>query len=272
MTDALPTDVVQVREQLQRLKRSPAFAKSASLFGFLAYVVEETLAGRGERLKELVIGDALYGRHTPYDPRIDSAVRVEARRLRRKLMEHYAHFGADDPLRIEIAPGGYHPVFLPPSALPALSSPANDRECGTDLDMAVLPFLALSPDAEFQAFADGLTDEVIYACGRYPGLRVAPRMIVFEYRGRGHAMAEAARTMGVSMVMHGTLRSLGGRSRVTVEMSDARGFVHWSDRLESRAFETLETQEELAQAIVERMSNRFGPAAIGETPLRRSVV
>ena len=50
--------------------------------GFLRYVVERALAGEGDQLKEYVIGVAVFGRGDDYDPRLDSIVRVEARRLR----------------------------------------------------------------------------------------------------------------------------------------------------------------------------------------------
>ena len=78
----LPTPE-DVRAELERI-RAHAFTGSDKLYAFLHFVVEEALAGRAATLKELVIGIELYGGVIEYDPRIDSAVRVEARRLRRK--------------------------------------------------------------------------------------------------------------------------------------------------------------------------------------------
>ncbi|MDR6625847.1 hypothetical protein [Caulobacter segnis] len=69
----------EVWAQLERL-RAHAFTGSGKLYAFLRFVVEEALAGRAATLKELVIGAELYGGVVDYDPRIDSAVRVEARR------------------------------------------------------------------------------------------------------------------------------------------------------------------------------------------------
>ncbi|WP_218277167.1 hypothetical protein, partial [Pseudomonas sp. GW531-E2] len=66
-----------MRAQLERL-RVAAFGSSEKLFSFLRFVVEEALAGRAATLKEIVIGSELYGGVVDYDPRIDSAVRVEA--------------------------------------------------------------------------------------------------------------------------------------------------------------------------------------------------
>ncbi len=107
----VPTEAA-VRAQLERL-RERAFVGSGKLFSFLRFVVEEALQGRAATLKELVIGIELYGGVIDYDPRIDSAVRVEARRLRQKLDAYYAGPGQDDVVIVSIPTGTYVPVFRP---------------------------------------------------------------------------------------------------------------------------------------------------------------
>ena len=74
-------------------------------------MVETALNGEAASLKELIIGNAVYGRSPPYDPRIDSTVRVEARRLRRKLQEYYSLEGKRDPVAISVPTGAYVPIF-----------------------------------------------------------------------------------------------------------------------------------------------------------------
>ncbi|HEY3516370.1 MAG TPA: adenylate cyclase, partial [Gammaproteobacteria bacterium] len=76
-----------VRRQLDRLLASAGFANAGRMSRFLKFVVEKTLAGEGERLKEYVIGVEVFDRDASYDPRLDSIVRVEAARLRAKLAE-----------------------------------------------------------------------------------------------------------------------------------------------------------------------------------------
>ena len=100
----------EVRAQLERLLAAPAFA-SGRHPRFLRYVVDRTLAGEADQLKEYVLGMEVFDRSDGYDPRLDSIVRVEARRLRAKLGEYYAGAGADDPVVIEIPRGSYAPVF-----------------------------------------------------------------------------------------------------------------------------------------------------------------
>jgi hypothetical protein len=79
-----------VREELQKIISSQEFRSSPHLRNFLQYVVEETLHGRADRLKEYAIGVEVFKRGDSFDPRIDTIVRTEARRLRLRLAEYYA--------------------------------------------------------------------------------------------------------------------------------------------------------------------------------------
>src|SRR6266481_2977660 len=83
----------------------------AELERFLRLVVERTLNGRPELLKEYNLGLEVFQRPPDYDPKVDPIVRVQARRLRSKLDEYYASEGADASLVIHIPKGAYMPVF-----------------------------------------------------------------------------------------------------------------------------------------------------------------
>jgi TolB-like protein len=101
-----------VRDQLERVLGSAAFANAGRHSRLLRYVVERTLAGEGDQLKEYVLGTEVFDRQDSYDPRLDSIVRVEARRLRTRLEDYYRHAGANDLVVISIPRGSYAPVFL----------------------------------------------------------------------------------------------------------------------------------------------------------------
>ena len=81
---ALPHGITReaVREQAARILASANFADSSRMIRFLQFAVDETLEGRADRLKEIVIGMEVFDRSPSYDPRLDPIVRVEARRLR----------------------------------------------------------------------------------------------------------------------------------------------------------------------------------------------
>jgi len=78
----------KVVAQLDRILSSKAFRQADRLKRFLSFTVNETLAGRGEQLKEFVIGVEVFGKGPSFDPRSDPIVRVQARRLRAQLARY----------------------------------------------------------------------------------------------------------------------------------------------------------------------------------------
>ena len=87
------------------------FVHSHRIRRFLQFVVEECLFGRQHRLKEYLIGLEVFNRQEDFDPRVDSIVRVEARRLRTKIDEYYQKEGRENEIRIELRKGSYVPIF-----------------------------------------------------------------------------------------------------------------------------------------------------------------
>src|SRR5438445_5622085 len=105
-----------ILEELSRVLASREFSRSPQLSHFLRFVVEETLDGRGECLKEYVIGVRVYHRGDAFDPRTDPIVRVQANKLRAHLAAYYAGRSAAtpvqiSPVQIEIPKGAYVPAF-----------------------------------------------------------------------------------------------------------------------------------------------------------------
>jgi len=101
----------EVREELARVLSSSAFAESPRLKRFLRYVVEARLAGEDDRIQEYAIGLEVFDRGESFDPRIDSIVRVEARRLRDKLGSYYETDGHNSATVIRLPRRGYAPSF-----------------------------------------------------------------------------------------------------------------------------------------------------------------
>src|SRR5277367_4026805 len=85
-----------IRRQLSQILKSRSFKQVDRLQRFLAFIVEETLAGRGDVLKEYPIGVDVFGKDSSFDPRMDPIVRVQARRLRIRLARYYQDEGQHD--------------------------------------------------------------------------------------------------------------------------------------------------------------------------------
>jgi hypothetical protein len=99
-----------VRAELDRILASETFSRSARLSAFLTFIVDQTLAGQGDSLKEQVIAVELYGKGVDFNTAADPIVRVDARRLRDKLREYYAT-AARHGIVISVPKGSYTPVF-----------------------------------------------------------------------------------------------------------------------------------------------------------------
>jgi tetratricopeptide (TPR) repeat protein len=113
MEAALSQDLArgEVKAQLARILLNPEFVRNKSASGFLKFVVEETLEGRGARLKAFTIGVEVLGRDESFDSQNNSIVRVQAARLRQLLDIYYSGDGSRDPIRIKMPLGGYRVAF-----------------------------------------------------------------------------------------------------------------------------------------------------------------
>jgi len=101
----------EVRAQLTALLAGGAFKESERHRRLLEFLVDTSLRGEADGLKEFVIAAEVWGRDVSFDPRIHSTVRVEVGRLRARLTRHYAGEGVNDPIRFRIPTGGYAVVF-----------------------------------------------------------------------------------------------------------------------------------------------------------------
>ena len=103
------SDQGAIRQQLDRILHSGPFHQSHRRQRFLEYLVNETLAGRGDRLKGYNIALEVFERPETFDPTVHPLVRIEAARLREKLREYYEIDGRNDPIRIDLPKGSYTP-------------------------------------------------------------------------------------------------------------------------------------------------------------------
>src|ERR1700751_1743889 len=103
-----PVPATAVRDQLARVVNSPSFVSSVRLCRFLTHIVNRTIDGDIDSLKEFSIAMEVFDRSSDYDPNVDAIVRVEARRLRAKLKAYYEEGeGKSDAVLIGLRPGRF---------------------------------------------------------------------------------------------------------------------------------------------------------------------
>jgi serine/threonine-protein kinase len=107
----MPVAREEVLRELERILASRAFHGAGRSGALLRFLVERTLAGQSEQLKEYTVGAEVLGRGESFDPRTDAIVRVEISRLRSRLSHYYATEGAANPVLIAVPKGSYVPAF-----------------------------------------------------------------------------------------------------------------------------------------------------------------
>jgi len=103
----------RVRQQMNRLLQTSHFRNSRRYPPLFRFIVEETLAGRGEFLKERLLGVHVFGRPADYDTASDPIVRVTIAEIRKRIAQYYYEDAHDSEMRIELLPGRYEPEFRP---------------------------------------------------------------------------------------------------------------------------------------------------------------
>jgi hypothetical protein len=116
-----------VGAQVERLLATPFFNHSRRFPSFLRFVVEQTLSGNSDNLKERTLGIEIFGKSADYDTANDPIVRVTAAEIRKRIAQYYQEPGHEGELRLSLPPGSYIPQFYlsPPSeALISEAEPA----------------------------------------------------------------------------------------------------------------------------------------------------
>ena len=127
----------EIREQLERIVGSSLFRSSRRYSPLLRYIVEETLSGRGDVLKERTIGICVFGRQPDYDNSADPVVRISAGEVRKRIAQYYQMSGHERELRIEVPLGAYQPRFYQASpqtwSTQPLEVPWSETQCSVEV-------------------------------------------------------------------------------------------------------------------------------------------
>lgn len=242
-----------VAEQLDRILASKAFRQADRLKRFLTFIVEETLAGRGERLKEFVVGVEVFGKPESFDPRNDPIVRVQARRLRAQLARYYREESSDAEVFIELPKGGYAPVFKRLKVSPArraISPALVSRNT-----VVVAPFANLTAEKEQEFFCRGLTQEIIHTLAGLGWIRLVAWN---EAAPDGPAAKEVSERSSAALIVSGSLRKAGIQARIAINLIDASsGCYLWSGSMDRTLDDVFAVQEEVARLVAEQLKGEL---------------
>lgn len=287
---------------MDKLLSSTTFSGSERHRRFLAFVVDQALKGDTDKLNEFVLGFEVFDKNASFDPRIDSIVRVEARRLRERLKKYYDEEGKDDAIVVTLRPRSFVPEFHEPSTPgePAgegwrrwLPSPRTSLLALTAVlfgaavtvaalsfrqkrpappktaSILVLPFQALSPAASQALLGDAITDAIITGLAGSPGLRVISRGSGIQFKESGRPPYPFASDLQVDYIVEGTVRADAVRARVSAKMTDVRSQSYlWADTREINLDALGALERELTSAISSRIRIPLPPDS-GDRVMRR---
>jgi hypothetical protein len=120
-------EVAAIQQHVQEIIEGVAFKSSIRCGQFLKYIVDQSIAGHFEVLKERVIGVELFGRFPAYDTGEDAIVRVTASEVRRRLLQHYGRAAAHSDYRISLPLGSYIPSITRLPRTEATPNETSDR-------------------------------------------------------------------------------------------------------------------------------------------------
>jgi TolB-like protein/Tfp pilus assembly protein PilF len=119
------------------------------------------------------------------------------------------------------------------------------------LSIAVLPFVNMSADTEQDYFCDGITEDIMNDLTRIKELHVAARTSSFAFKGRSMDAREIGKSLGVDVLLEGSVRKAGSRLRITTQLTNvADGYHLWSDRYDRETSDIFAIQDEIAHNIV----------------------
>lgn len=241
-----------VMREVERVLSSRGFANAGRLSRLLRYIVEKTVAGQADQLKEYSVGVEVFDRDEKYDPRLDAIVRVEAGRLRSRLDEYYHGEGANSVIRITLPRGAYVAQFeAGPAITAAVSAPSatpqrrswaswplttglvvavaamvlwlggwNRTPAQTDnADAAVLPFSSAPED---QSVAARMTESVTAELARLGTVSVVSHTSAMQFAGARRPMREIAGALNADFVVEASVEREANGLLVVVRLVNAQ--------------------------------------------------
>jgi TolB-like protein len=223
-----------IHAQLQKIFHCPVFSVSDILRRFLSYIIDETLAGRSNTIKEYTIAVNVLNKPISFKPQQDAIVRIHAGRLRRALNYYYKETGIDDEIDISVPKGSYVPVFgnkfLKISIPESDPKPVQQEMAADSITLAVMPFRTFETDISRQAFTDNLGQQLSAEFGRFPNFSVISYYTTQQLTFRNKDIHEIATHFGAQYMITGNVQFEAKRLRVAVQLTETHtGAQIWTE-------------------------------------------
>jgi adenylate cyclase len=164
---------------------------------------------------------------------------------------------------IGIVAGVIWRIYLSPAPIEVASADRMKYPLPENPSIAVLPFVNMSEDSKQEFFCDGITEEIITALSRVPGLFVISRYSTFTYKGKAVKVKQVSEELGVRYVLEGGVQKSADFIRITVQLIDAlKGHHLWAERYDRDLKDIFALQDEITMKIIMALQVKLRP---GET-------
>ena len=272
----------QIRAELDKVLASDRFINANRISGLLRYVVEETLAGRRDRIKAFSIAQDVFRRDASFNQQRDPIVRVEAGRLRKLLTNYYETPDIYSDIRIDIPKGGYAPTFTKQkrvkvrklgrvSAGAAVISlvcmavisayifwfqlGSGQQAENTSTFLAVLPLAYNQDDVRAADIGENLVDSTISMLARLPKLSVMAHASMMEFDQGGVSLSALRNQYGITHALRGSIETLEDNLRIRLQLIDTESSkTIWSNSLEGSVEDVWLIQDQMASNLINAFS------------------
>ena len=127
------------------------------------------------------------------------------------------------------------------------------------ISIAVLPFINISDNSEYEYFSDGITEELINMLRKINGLRVISRTSAFYFKDKDVDLHKIEEKLNVENILEGSVRVSGDQLRISAQLIDVKHDSHlWTGTYNRRLTDVFDIQEKLAQEIACSLKSRLG--------------
>ena len=260
-----------VRAEVARVLSCDEIAGSRQLTSFLRYIVEESLAGRADNIKERNVAIGALDREADFDPRLDCIVRVVAGKLRRALDRYYATAGVANPLRVEMPKGAYCPVIRSAKVVSSVEAPVPVIDRATKLPhhgiagrpvIAILPFVTYTRGSEERFLAESLSQDVSVHLSKFSWLEVTDYLTA-RALWREKSQPDLATKLHAEFALAGTVRRRDRRVRITAQLTSVHDHqIIWAEQFDLNFDpERLDAHDRVVNRIVATLGDTMGVLA-----------
>lgn len=251
-----------ITAQVKRICASADLRAKEQLCKLLKYLVKESLAGKGAKLKGYTIGVEVFNKEVGFDAEHDPLVRIHAGRLRRMLRMYYLEAGKNDPIMIGIPKGQYIPEF-------SLNKDQTIKQVVSKVrphihsspGIAILPFKNISGDPDKDYFALGLAEEISVELIKFEDLTVLESIPLLSAAEQHADITTYLNDSGVRFILEGSVFINSDRIKILARLTDRKkGEQIWAERylMDLSVNSLIEIQDNISTKVSRILGSEYG--------------